>query len=274
MQFKAGTLNTVEMLFKFGVEDTRVQLNWKRVVVLILFCGLLVFSILVVYPHMNEEEFKAGKTFLANNLYSSKLITRVNTGGEKVVALTFDDGPDPRYTPDVLNIMAQNQVKATFFVIGKSAERFPGLVEQAVMEGHEIENHTYSHPDLDKSEMISTYEELDRCEQIITKLAGRRPEYFRPPKRLYNNEVIKTAELNDYQVILWTVGMEKQSDRNADDVVNRVMKKIEPGAIILAHDGTLDRRLTVEALPVLLKKLQEKGYRLVTLKELMVYHQE
>lgn len=232
---------------------------------------LFVIAGLYMYRYIDSTE--AAKTvFLARNMGGKNLITEVDTRGEKVVALTFDDGPDPRFTPDVLEILAEKKVKATFFVIGESVERFPGLVEQAVLEGHEIENHTYSHPELDESEPVSFYEELIRCERVINRAAGRSPSYFRPPKRLYNNEVVKTAELNGYQVVLWTVAMENKNDRNVKDVVKRVMKKMKPGAIILAHDGTLNRSLTIRALPALIDELHKRGYRLVTLKELMAYN--
>lgn len=247
--------------------------RWGACLLILLF--FTVGAVIKYYPALTMEDSEPAKTvFLAKSLYSRDLITRVDTQGEKVVALTFDDGPDPRYTPYVLDILAEERVRATFFVIGKSVESFPGLVEQAVLEGHEIENHTYSHPELDQGEEVSFYEELDRCERIITATAGRTPVYFRPPKRLYNHEVIKTAGVNGYQVILWTVCMENRADQTVEDVVKRVMKKVKPGAIILAHDGSLDRRLTVNALPVLIKELRAQGYQFVTLKELMVYHKD
>lgn len=235
--------------------------------------ALILIAGLYVYHDIDNDE--AAKTvFVAQNLAGDNLITQVDTRGEKLVALTFDDGPDPRFTPDVLDILAKKKVRATFFVIGESAERFPGLVEQAVLEGHEIENHTYSHPELDQGEPVSFYEELIRCERVIHRLTGRSPSYFRPPKRLYNKDVVKTAQLNGYQVVLWTVAMENKNDRTVKDVVKRVMKKVKPGAIILAHDGTLNRSLTIRALPALINELHKQGYRLVTLKELMAYKRD
>jgi len=243
------------------------RINWLWLAGL---AALFVMAGLYMYRYIDDTE--AAKTvFLAKNMGGGNLITQVDTRGERIIALTFDDGPDPRFTPDVLDILAKKEVKATFFVIGESAERFPGLVEQAILEGHEIENHTYSHPELDQREPVSFYEELIRCERVIHRVTGRSPSYFRPPKRLYNNEVVKTAQLNGYQVVLWTVAMENKNDRTVKDVVKRVMKKVKPGAIILAHDGTLNRSLTIRALPVLIDELHKQGYRLVTLKELMAY---
>lgn len=236
--------------------------------------ALAAFLFIGLYITFNEDTDTAKTVFVAKNLGRNNLITHVDTGQEKLVALTFDDGPDPRFTPDVLDILAKKKVRATFFVIGESVKRFPGLVEQAVLEGHEIENHTYSHPELDQGEPISFYEELNHCERVITQAAGRCPVYFRPPKRLYNQEVIQTAERNGYQVVLWTVAMENKKDRQVKDVVTRVMAKVKPGAIILAHDGTLDRSLTVKSLPSLIDELQKQGYRLVTLRELMAYRQD
>lgn len=240
----------------------------------LILAALAAFLCIGLYLTYSDDTDTAKTVFVAKNLGRNRLITQVDTGKEKLVALTFDDGPDPRFTPDVLDILAQKKVRATFFVIGESAKRFPGLVEQAVLEGHEIENHTYSHPELDQGEPVSFYEELNRCERVITQAAGRCPVYFRPPKRLYNQEVIQTAERNGYQVVLWTVAMENKKDRQVKDVVTRVMAKVKPGAIILAHDGTLDRSLTVRSLPTLISELQKQGYRLVTLRELIAYHQD
>lgn len=241
-----------------------------RTLILMVAVMLIMSGVVRILPELDP----ARTVFLVRNAHHHHLVTQVDTGGDKVVALTFDDGPDPRFTPDVLDILSRNRVRATFFVIGESVERFPGLVEQAVLEGHEIENHTWSHPELDRGEQVSFYAELERCDRIVTEVAGRKPIYFRPPKRLYNQEVIETAQLNDYHVVLWTVGLENRRDRTETDVVRRVVKKVRPGAIILAHDGCLDRRLTVQALPLLIRELKAKGYRLVTLKELMVYYRD
>jgi peptidoglycan/xylan/chitin deacetylase (PgdA/CDA1 family) len=199
---------------------------------------------------------------------SCKLISHVDTGGEKLVALTFDDGPDPRFTPQVLDILDYYHVKATFFIVGQQARKNPELVRRISREGYEIENHTYSHPDLSKYSIEQTRNEIIAAQRIITDLTNRRPRCFRPPKKLFRPETIEVAEKYGYKTILWTICVENNKCKTPGDMASRVIKAARPGMIILAHDGRLDRSKTVESLPFIIEGYLENGYRFVTMDEL------
>lgn len=223
-----------------------------------------------VVQYTSQEDSETAKTvFVVQNIFvHDKLITRVDTDGKKLIALTFDDGPDPRYTPDILDILKEYEIKATFFVVGESVLRYPDIVRRALWEGHEIENHTFTHPDLTRDNLVTIDEEMLKCEWAIEEVVGQRPQYFRPPRKLYNRQVLDAAQLNGYQIALWTIGLENRRAKTPAEAAWRVIRHARPGMIILAHDGRLDRSQTVKALPLLIQDLKDRGYQFVTLGEL------
>jgi len=195
-----------------------------------------------------------------------------------LVALTFDDGPDPRYTPDVLDALAEADATATFFLIGANALAYPSLVRQLLAEGHSVGNHTYAHLDLVPQAPAAVLEEIDRAEHAIT-LAGRvRPTLFRPPLASTSQAVGVLSDARRYTTVYWTTCLEKYADSGtASDVAQRVLDDVRPGSIILAHDGghvvdsatRIDRTLTVAALPLVLSGLQRRGLRVVDVPRLV-----
>ena len=205
----------------------------------------------------------------SKGLLSNPRIFRVHTGSQKLVALTFDDGPDARFTLQALDILQQYDIKATFFVVGETAAAHPELVKRLADQGHEIENHTYTHPDLTQLSAVQTQEEIIRAGEVIEGVTGKKLHYFRPPKGLSTDQTLDIAAANGYQVILWSIGLEHDSCRTINDMAQRVIDKAEPGIIILAHDGRLDRSRTMQALPLVIEGYQKQGYRFVVLKELM-----
>ncbi|MGE5381518.1 MAG: polysaccharide deacetylase family protein [Methylocystaceae bacterium] len=224
----------------------------------------------IYHPAWANEDLNLQRTVLMfPSVLKGDIVTRVNTGGQKLVALTFDDGPDPRYTPKVLNILKQYQVKATFFMVAENAEAHPGLVRQAIKEGHEIENHSYTHPELNRDTLATIDAEIVGTQEVLEGITGRYPIYFRPPKRLYNQHVIKAAHASRMQVILWTVGVENRRCPTPQKMAERVLQKMQPGVIILAHDGLLCRDKTVLALPAIIEGYQEHGYKFVNLNVLI-----
>lgn len=224
------------------------------------------------YADWLQDESALSKSYLLVSNLNHNIITKYDTGKEKMVALTFDDGPDATYTPKVLNILKKYNIKATFFVVGENVQAQPGLIRQEISEGHEVENHTFTHPDLVKDITISTEEEIIRTQHVIEAVSGRKPCYFRPPKGLFTDDTIDIAESNGYIVVLWTIGVEHQKSKTSKAMADRVIKAAKPGIIILAHDGRLDRTKTVNALPLIIKGYQKRGYRFVTLQELLSYH--
>lgn len=197
-----------------------------------------------------------------------QLISSINTGDKKLVVLSIDDGPDPIYTPQVLDILKKYKIKATFFVVGKSLETYPDLVKREITEGHEVENHTYSHPDLRDKDEFSTEQEILRTEYILKGFRGSKPNYFRPPSKFYRPETIEVAERNGYKTVLWSICAENKNAVMPKQMADRVIRAAKPGMIILTHDGRLDRSRSVQALPMIIEGLQEQGYKFVTLDQL------
>ncbi len=190
---------------------------------------------------------------------------------EKVVALTYDDGPHPTFTPEILRILDKYGVKATFFIVGSRAEQYPQILKDIVAKGHAIGNHTYSHPaNLELETRDQVINELIKCEQVLWRIAGKRTNLFRPPKGLVNESVVKTAAEGGYKTVLWTVSAYHHDARTPEEMAKRVLSQVKPGCIILAHDGIYPMRWRdVAATPLIIEELRRQGYRFVTVPELL-----
>ena len=198
-------------------------------------------------------------------------------GGEREVVLTFDDGPDPKWTPQVLDILKARGVKAAFFVVGKQAEAHPGLLRRIVNEGHEIGNHTYTHANLAEVSEPQIRLELNGTQWLIESITGRSTILFRPPynadsrpSRMEELRPLKFIqdELN-YLIVMENIDPEDWSKPGADTIVQRVKDLRGQGSIILLHDAGGSREQTVEALPKIIDYLQTRGDRIVTLSDLL-----
>ncbi|MFB3881223.1 MAG: polysaccharide deacetylase family protein [Armatimonadota bacterium] len=199
-------------------------------------------------------------------------IRRVATQ-EKAVALTLDDGPDPTYTPLVLDLARERRIALTFFVTGEHVRRYPRLVRRIHAEGHAIGNHTWSHePMLGMSE-AEDLAQMQACAVEIKEVCGDQPRLFRPPKGKLDENVVRAAASLGYTVVLWSIAVESHDASTPQQMAERVVKKVQPGSIILAHDGRryerVSRDKTMAALPLLVEALQEQGYRFVTVPELL-----
>lgn len=188
---------------------------------------------------------------------------------EKVVAITFDDGPDDIYTNQVLDLLEEYDAKATFFVLGKIAEKHPEVILRQYEEGHELANHTYSHPK--KPTLSQIEEEMRKTNGIIYSITGFKPTLFRPVGGEYTDGMIGVAVKLGYTVILWSWHQDTQDWKNPG--VNKIVKKVldgtKPGDVILFHDGGSDRTQTVEALKKILPELKKQGYKFVTISEML-----
>ena len=192
---------------------------------------------------------------------------------QKRIALTFDDGPDPRFTEDVLNVLNQYNVSGTFFLMGSRAIAYPEIVERINNEGHVIGNHTYFHPNLVKEADIPTLErEVTRTENTLNDIIDYRTSLFRPPYGfLYNELVEKLAEMQ-YLIIGWSVDSLDWEEDPPEVIASNVLDNVHPGAIILMHDGADwdgDRTNTIAALRQIIPALQKQGYEFVTVPELL-----
>lgn len=188
---------------------------------------------------------------------------------KKVIALTFDDGPHPKETNQVLDVLKKYDVKATFFIAGKHANWYSEPLVRANKEGHEIGNHTFNHPDISSlsSEQIET--EILKCEEILIKLTGKKPTLFRPPYGSYRKEELaKLAQKHNYKIVLWsTIDARDWQNPQASKIAETITSKVKNGDIILLHDYATDN--TVEALDILIPNLIKKGYKFVTVSELI-----
>jgi len=183
------------------------------------------------------------------------------------VAMTFDDGPHPKLTPKLLDLLKERGIKATFFVIGKCVAEFPDIAKRIVDEGHEIANHSWSHPQLTKLSQSAFAAEIAQTNEAIEKATGVRAVTMRPPYGAINTTL--TKRLNEeygLSVILWSVDPLDWKIRKSDHVSSHIIKNAAPGSIILAHDI---HPSTVDAMPTALDALQAKGYKFVTVSELI-----
>ena len=197
-------------------------------------------------------------------------------GGEHQVAITFDDGPDPRWTPKVLDILKAANVKAAFFLVGVNAERYPGLVRRIVNEGHEIGNHTYYHPNLALCWPEHIRLELNATQLLLETITGRATTLFRPPyaadtgpTQLSELAPLKIAEDLNYLVVLENIDPQDWAKPGADIILQRIKQQRHDGSVILLHDAGGDRSQTVEALPLILEWLHTRGDTVVPLSTLL-----
>ena len=185
--------------------------------------------------------------------------------GTMGIALTIDDGPDPRYTAQILSLLAEHRITATFCMIGQSAQRFPQLVRDVHAHGHHIANHTWTHPDLARLSPIAVEQEMLRAEDaIVTATGGYRPTLFRAPFGAWSTATLATCTKMRLRPLDWSVDPKDWSRPGTNRIVDTVLRTTRPGSIILEHDGGGDRSQTLAALRVFLPRLLDQGYHFVT----------
>ncbi len=189
---------------------------------------------------------------------------------EKPIALTFDDGPWPNSTSQVLDVLKKSNVKATFFMVGMQVQKYPQLLKQVVANGHAIGNHTWSHQ-YDHYNASAAAREIDRTAEIVYKTTGVKTSLFRPPAGILNNGLVTYAHEKKYAVVMWSVDSKDWRSRRTtrQAFIDNVLKEAKPGGIVLLHDGGGDRSNTVQALPQLISQLKKHGYKFVTVPELL-----
>jgi peptidoglycan/xylan/chitin deacetylase (PgdA/CDA1 family) len=186
------------------------------------------------------------------------------------VALTFDDGPDPRSTPRLLEILRAANVKAAFFCIGKNVAAHPELAAQIVREGHLLGNHTYNHSNFTNFFPASRLRaELEQTQAVIKKNAGVVPVFYRPPVGLSNPVTFRVAHGLDMDVIGWTIRSLDTVIADSKKVVARITRQLEPGAIILLHDGNIPVDRVEATVKTLLDTLHTLGYEVIRLDEIL-----
>ncbi|WP_316519810.1 polysaccharide deacetylase family protein [Kitasatospora brasiliensis] len=179
---------------------------------------------------------------------------------QRVVALTIDDGPDPRHTPTVLALLEQHGIRATFFLIGENAVEHPALVREIADRGHHIANHTWTHPDLRHLSETKVRDELERTSDLLQRTTGRQPTWFRAPGGDWSADSLKVAADLGMRNMAWSVDPRDWARPGTSSIIDTILKNVRPGAIVLNHDGGGDRSQTVAALKAYLPVLIDEGY--------------
>jgi peptidoglycan/xylan/chitin deacetylase (PgdA/CDA1 family) len=186
--------------------------------------------------------------------------------GKKLVALTFDDGPKPEYTLDLLAVLARYRVPATFFYVGSQCEKYPDLVRETYESGNEVGNHTYDHLRLPPLTREQKEYEVDAAQQLIARITGVQPRFFRPPGGHRDKDVEELLAQRGVVVGMWDVSLNDAGSTLApSDFVREVDERVRPGSVILAHTGV---EATIEALPAIIRNLRIRGYTFVTMSQL------
>ena len=202
------------------------------------------------------------------------IVNRVNTT-EKVVALTFDDGPMPTQTQMILRILKENDVKASFFLVGEAVRAHPEETEMIIQAGHEVGNHSYTHQKMVLKSPAFVSLELMKTEDALRKAGAEGPIHFRPP---YGKKLVVLPYYlwkNDILSVTWDVEPESYSQTSKDSlkISQHVVNSVKPGSIVLLHVMFNSREASMNAVPKIIQELKVKGYRFVTVSELLEYHE-
>ncbi len=194
--------------------------------------------------------------------------------GPRIMALTYDDGPDPANTPKILDMLDQYNAKATFFLIGVRAQQHPGLAREIANRGHAVGNHTWSHPR--DVRLLSDKDfalELSRGAGAVSQAAGQPVSLFRPPRGCVDARILSMASSRDFQTVMWNIAPAQKRIGPPERMAAHVRRYAFPGAVILLHDGVGPLRTRdVRATHLILRDMSRRGYRFVTLPELLDHY--
>lgn len=239
-----------------------VILRRNHVAIFFLTCCFLVVSFGVysfaLHPNLNEWR------------QQGVVISSVETD-QKVVALTFDDGPNPEATLEVLKLLQQNHARATFFVLGLHAEDHPALIKDIQFHGHEIGSHGYSHNIRQYNNSEFARSDVQRSLEVIASITGIRPHLLRPPGGFLSHDLVKYCKDKELTIITWTWEADYKDWKaaNSNLLAKKIVAGVKPGQIILLHDGGENRQVMIQALSRALPELSQLGYRCVTVSELL-----
>lgn len=205
---------------------------------------------------------RLGPTYRAEALPELRGVPR----NDKVVALTFDDGPRTPYTQRILEILRQHNLRATFFLVGKMVDTYPQLARDLVADGHELANHSYEHENMGKLTTIECEQDVLRCERAVLNATGLRVNLFRPPGGHYGPELKQALGNFGYSTVFWTSNITSFPGKAPDEIAERMAERVGSGGLLLLHNG---QDQTVFVLPRLIDILKRRGFRLVTVSQLL-----
>ena len=221
--------------------------------IFVLFCALALSLTFFCRAHAQEFE----KAFSHGNRET------------KCIALTFDDGPHPRYTDQILALLKKYDIRATFFMIGSNVAQYPQVARRVAEGGHEIGNHTYSHPHMLGIDACSLMKEIQKTEKVLAENGIKKPNLFRPPEGYRTREQCISLSDEGYRVVVWSLDTHDWRGNGAGEIVKFVTENAKGGDIVLFHDYISGQNTTIAALEELIPKLISDGYQFVTVSELM-----
>lgn len=218
----------------------------------VIICALLLMNSYIVC------------SFAEENIYRSI------PNAKGLIALTFDDGPHPRYTRQILDILKKEGIKATFFVIGENIGYYDeGIVADIISNGHELGNHTFNHEHTKNMTNEAFYRDVKACHELIKEKYGYEMKIFRPPEGYVDEKVKNIAKELDYSIIIWSIDTKDWEHVGSDLIVGNIEKNASDGDIILMHDYVSKPNTTIGALERVIKNLKNEGYNFVTVSELI-----
>lgn len=239
-------------------------MSWKKQCKVLMGAGAVLMAGFLVWQNKQstllEEEYRAVSLMKQEN----KEAGEKESQGDKRIALTFDDGPHPVYTPRLLDGLKKRGVKATFFVVGENAQNNPDIIKRMNKEGHLVGNHTYDHVQISALSDKAACEQIVKTDEVVFKLTGRHTEYVRPPFGLWKEGLECGIEMFP---VMWTVDPLDWTTGNTDRVVSKVVSKAKDNDIILLHDYY---KSSVDAALRIVDLLEAEGYEFVTVDELII----
>jgi polysaccharide deacetylase family sporulation protein PdaB len=232
-----------------------------------LYLRIFLISLLLMNVNVSAEMIKRREVEP-----TGKVVWEVPTQ-KKVIALTFDDGPSPIYTPQILALLRQYNAHATFFTIGSRVNRYPHITQQVIQAGHDIGNHTMTHPYENRNGFDRLRTEFLNAHHVLQQYQPNQPKLFRPPGGYIDDALLAEVNSYGYTVVLWSYHQDTRdwSSPGVQVIANHIISHARNGDIVLLHDGGGNRTQTVEALKIILPILQKQGYEFVRVSELLRY---
>lgn len=230
-----------------------------------IILGVLVVTTFMIGIFMNFNSFG---DYILQTMNNDRIlpIYCVDTQ-KKRVAISFDAAWGDQYTDGILEILEKYNVKATFFLVGFWVDKYPDEVKRIYEKGHDVENHSTTHPHMSKLSTEQINQELNTTGDKIQKITGKKPTLFRPPFGDYNNRLIETAKENGYYTIQWDVDSLDWKELGSQPVVDRVTRNAKKGSVILFHNNA---KYVLEYLPLVIERLQKEGYEIVPISQLII----
>lgn len=256
VESQGGYVNTMISMFRSGAAG-----------IALLALTLHGFAFHAAAAAADAAPAKKNRSYFENR---GDIVWEVGSTREKLICLTFDDGPDPVQTPAILDLLKKYGAKATFFVTGVQAARHPELIRREVQEGHELGNHTHRHRIFRNPSMEAVRSELDEAERAIVGAGGVRSRLFRPPGGYYDQTIVDAAHEAGYRVVMWSWHQDTRdwSRPGVQKITRKVLDNARPGDIVLFHDH-VNRTQTIAALERILPELRQRDFQFVTVSELL-----